>query len=92
MTVIYIFLLATLFALTSAGSFGFCPKYKIILVRDTANKAGGLQHAVNKYRRLLGDPDNLNERGPLFKGRREVRNPPFALFTLRILPDWLTNP
>ena len=86
-------LLATL-GLTLASSYHHhrCPKYKVEIVRATAHNARGLKHSVDRFRKLLGGDNNVNEKGPLKEGRREINwdgGAPFILpndFFNRVVP------
>ena len=43
-----------------------------IVFQAAGPKAASLKGAVDAYRRALGDPNNLNNAGPLASGRREI--------------------
>jgi hypothetical protein len=43
-----------------------------IVFQAAGPKAASLEGAVDAYRRALGDPNNLNNPGPLASGRREI--------------------
>jgi hypothetical protein len=43
-----------------------------IVFQAAGAKAASLEGAVDAYRRALGDPNNLNNPGPLASGRREI--------------------
>jgi len=61
-----------------------------IVFRAAGPKAASLEGAVDAYRRALGNPNNLNNPGPLASGRREINwdggNPALLTTTPPVTP------
>jgi hypothetical protein len=61
-----------------------------IVFQAAGPKAASLEGAVNAYRRALGNPNNLNNQGPLAGGRREINwdggNPALLTTTAPVTP------
>ncbi len=62
--------IALVLGLVSASSL--CSSNKFAVIVKTSHNHAGLKAAVDKFRRVLGGPDNVNETGPLRKGQRSV--------------------
>ena len=56
-----------------------CPTYRFRILSDSSPNRRGLNRIFNRFRRILGDPDNGSNAGPRQNGHRRVSSISIAL-------------